>query len=519
MQITQGLRRALQINAGGVATIFGDRRHDYRTFAARTAKLAGALCDLGISAGDRVAILALNSDRYLEYFFACWTIGAVVVPLNIRWAAEELIMALQDSGALLLFIDDAFLHLCEQFMAASPAVRDVVYMGEGNRRGTRRDYEEMIDAASPAVDAGAGGDDLAGIYYTGGTTGRSKGVMLSHRNFVYNAVNYAATVGFGTDTHWLHLAPMFHIADANGILTATMVGGTHSFLPSFKPEEAMVLIQNNKINFSLFIPTMINMLVNHPALADYDLSSPMRCQFGGSPMPESVLRQAMKVLPSWKFIHSYGMTELSPFATALEITPEMLLEPHSRLLLSCGRGAVGCEARIVDDRGNILPPGQVGELIVRGDNVMLGYWQRPEETAATLKDGWMHTGDLAHIDEDGYIFIVERLKDMIITGGENVYPAEVEQVVHRLPDVLECAVIGLPDEKWGERVHAVVRCVPGSTLSAPEIVEHCRKHLGGYKCPRGVTFRNEPMPLTGASKIRKNVLRAALIELEAGRAS
>jgi len=517
MQITQGLRRALQLNADGVATIFGGRRHSYRTFADRSARLAGALRELGISAGDRVAILALNSDRYLEYFFACWTIGSVVVPLNIRWAPEELTMALQDSGASMLFIDENFLHLYERLTTSSPALREAIYMGEGDRPGTLRDYGEILGAAKPATASGHGGNDLAGIYYTGGTTGRSKGVMLSHRNFVFNAVNYAATVGFDADTHWLHAAPMFHIADANGILTTTLVGGVHSFLPSFKCEEAMALIQNNRTNFCLFIPTMINMLVNHPALADYDLSIPVRCQFGGSPMPESVLRQAMKVLPSWQFIHSFGMTELSPFVTALKITREMLREPESRLLRSCGRAAIGCEARIIDEAGRALPTGEIGQLVVRGDNVMLGYWNRPAETATALEDGWMHTGDLAHMDENGHIYVVERLKDMIITGGENVYPAEVEQVVHQLPDVLECAVIGLPDDKWGERVHAVVRRVTGSTLTAPEIISHCREHLGGYKCPRGVTFRDEPMPLTGASKIRKNVLREELLNPGAGR--
>jgi len=516
MQITQGIRRALQVNAEGVATIFGGRRHDYRTFADRTAKLAGALRGLGISAGDRVAILALNSDRYLEYFFACWTIGSVVVPLNIRWAPEELVMALQDSGASMLFIDDSFLHLCERLTASSPALREVIYMGEGDRPGTLRDFEEILEAAKPVADSGHGGNDLAGIYYTGGTTGRSKGAMLSHRNFVFNAVNYAATVGFDAQTHWLHVAPMFHIADANGILITTLVGGTHSFVPSFKPEETMALIQNNRINFCLFIPTMINMLVNHPALADYDLSLPVRCQFGGSPMPESVLRQAMAALPSWQFIHSFGMTELSPFVTALEITREMLHQPESRLLQSCGRAAIGCEARIIDQAGRALPTGEIGQLLVRGDNVMLGYWNRPVETAAALQDGWMHTGDLARIDENGHIYVVDRLKDMIITGGENVYPAEVEQVVHQLPDVLECAVIGLPDDKWGERVHAVVRRVADSTLSEEEIISHCRKHLGGYKCPRGVTFRTEPMPLTGASKIRKRLLRDDLLNAGAG---
>jgi long-chain acyl-CoA synthetase len=257
---------------------------------------------------------------------------------------------------------------------------------------------------------------------------------------------------------------------------------------------------------------MINMIVNHPALGKYDVSHPIRCQFGGSPMPEAVLRKAMQVLPSWTFINGYGMTELSPFLTGFELTAAMAGGPEAALLKCCGRAAIGSEVRIVNDKDETLPAGEIGQLLVRGDNVMRGYWNRPEETAAALAGGWLHTGDLATMDEVGRLFIVDRLKDMIITGGENVYPTEVEQVIYQLSDIIECAVIGLPDEKWGERVHAVVRCAPGSRLTAEELIAHCRKHLGGYKCPRGVTFRDEPMPLTGPGKIRKNELRAALRE-------
>ena len=510
MQITHGLRRAIQVNADGIATIFGDRRHTYRTFANRVARLAGALADLGVSPGDRVAALALNSDRYLEYFFACWTLGAVAVPINTRWSPKEQIDALQDSGSRTLFVDDAFVSVSGQLTTACPDLREVVFMGDSGAAPKMHAFEEIIGAAKPAADAGYGGNDLAAIYYTGGTTGRSKGVMISHRNFIFNSVNYTATVPFDQSLHWLHGAAMFHIADANGILTTTLHGGTHSFLPSFDVEKALALIQNNRVNFCLFVPTMINMIVNHPSLAQYDVSHPVRCQFGGSLMPEAVLRRAMEVLPSWTFINGYGMTELSPFVTGFELTADMAGGPKAALLKSCGRAAIGCEVRIVNEKDEPLPTGEIGQLLVRGDNVMQGYWNRPEETAAALKDGWMHTGDLAFMDDVGRLYIVDRLKDMIITGGENVYPTEVEQIIYQLPGVIECAVVGLPDDKWGERVHAVVRCEPNSRLTEHELIAHCRKYLGGYKCPRGVTFRDEPMPLTGPGKIRKNELRAAL---------
>jgi long-chain acyl-CoA synthetase len=334
--------------------------------------------------------------------------------------------------------------------------------------------------------------------------------MISHRNYVFNAVNFAATVPFDQSLRWLHATPMFHAADANGILTTTLHGGVHGFLPTFDVERVLALIQDNRMNYFILIPTMINMLVNHPALPDYDVSHPIRCQFGGAPMPATLLQKAMELLPNWRFINGYGMTELSPFLTGFHLTADMAEEPNTYLLKSCGWAAIGSEVRVVGENDEELPTGEIGELLVRGDNVTRGYWNRPEETAAALRDGWLHTGDMATMDEKGRLFIVDRLKDMIITGGENVYPTEVEQVIYQLPDIIECAVIGLPDDKWGERVHAVVRCKPGSTLTADDLIAHCRKHVGGYKCPRSVTFRDEPMPLTGANKIRKNHLRAAL---------
>ena len=286
----------------------------------------------------------------------------------------------------------------------------------------------------------------------------------------------------------------------------------NSFLPSFEPEETLRLIQDHKANFLILVPTMINMLVNHPTLGRYDVSHPVRCQFGGSPMPAAVLKRAIELLPSWTFINGYGMTELSPFLTAFTLTPDMAEGAGSPLLTSCGRAAIGSEVKVVGPDGATLPADEIGEIWVRGDNVTGGYWKRPEETAAALTEGWLRTGDMATMDAEGRLFIVDRLKDMIITGGENVYPAEVEQVIYQRPEVLECAVIGLPDDKWGERVHAVVRCKPGAELTAEDLITHCRRHIGGYKCPRGVTFRDEPMPLTGARKIRKHQLREELAE-------
>ena len=433
--------------------------------------------------------------------------GGVVVPLNVRWAAPEVGFALADSGACMLFLDAAFQGLYESIKGDLGGVEQVIYLDDGAVPQGMLSYEAILAAAEPAEDSGRQGEDLVGIYYTGGTTGRSKGVMLSHRNIVFNAVNAAHTFGFEMADNWLHSAPMFHLADGAATLGITIVGGCHTFVPAFEPEAVFRAIQEHKVTFSVFVPTMVNMLIHHPSFSQYDLTSVRRIIYGASPMPEAVLRKAMELLPTWQFIHGYGMTELSPLATALQWEDVALDRDDGGRLASCGRAAIGVEVRIVDAGGRELPRGEIGEIIVRGDNVMVGYWKRPEETAAALRDGWMWTGDAARMDDDGYVYIVDRVKDMIISGGENVYSAEVEQAVYEHPAVADCAVIGVPDDTWGEKVHAIVVLHSGKSATEDEIIAHCHTLIGGYKCPRSVVFRDQPLPLSGAGKILKTELR------------
>ncbi len=507
MQITQGLRRALQVNSDGLATICGERQQNWKQFAERVARMAGALRALGLEDGDRVAILALNSDRYLEYYFFTPWAGAAVVPLNTRWAGPEVLFALNDSESRLLFVDSAYAALYEAIRPGIESIEAVIFIDDGAVPEGMLGYEDLLAAAAAAPDRDRRGDDLAGIYYTGGTTGRSKGVMLSQRNIFFNAVNAVATFGYDRDTHWLHAAPMFHLADGGTAIAVTMMGARHSFIPAFEPEAAFRIIQKDRVNFCLFVPTMLNLMLQHPAIDNYDLTSVERVTYGASPMPEAVLRQAMAKLSSWQFIQGYGMTELSPLATYLPWRDHVLEGPLSRQLKSCGLPTIGCEVRVVNEDGLDTALDEIGEIIVRGDNVMLGYWKQPEATAEVLKDGWMSTGDAATMDENGFIYIVDRVKDMIISGGENVYSAEVEQAVYQHPAVADCAVIGVPDERWGERVHAIVVPVEGAGVSEQDIIEHCHGLIGGYKCPRSVEFRNDPLPLSGAGKILKTELR------------
>jgi len=356
-------------------------------------------------------------------------------------------------------------------------------------------------------DARRGGQELAGIFYTGGTTGFPKGVMLTHANMVTSALGALASGEFFTPGgRYLHAAPMFHLADIAGWVAQTLRGGTHVIVPMFEPVAVMKAIAAHRVTDVLLVPTMIQMLVDHPAVGEHDLSSLNRLLYGASPIPEAVLDRAMKALPQVGFVQAYGMTELSPIATLLGPEDHGAAGREAGLLRSAGRAAPHAEVRIVDAEGVEVPRGEVGEIVVRGGHVTPGYWNKPEETAAALRDGWMHTGDGGRMDAHGYVYIVDRIKDMIVSGGENVYSVEVENAVARHAAVAACAVIGVPDAEWGERVHAVVVCKPGAQATEAEIREHAKTLIAGYKAPRSVEFV-EALPVSGAGKILKRELR------------
>ena len=509
MSILAGLSRALQINRHGVATNHQGRQRSWAEFADRVARFAAALRALGVEHETRVAILALNSDRYLDYYYAVPWAGGLVVPLNVRLAAPELIEILNDAGAEILIVDEAMSALLPALRAGLKSVRRVVLIDGGPPaldEGVA--LEAIIGAARPVEPATAPPGAPYGLFYTDGTTGRGKGVILTHAGITANAMNMIAEIGFDESSVYIHAGPMFHLADSAATFGVTMCGGSHVFVGRFDPILALETIQGSRATHSVMVPTMINMMVNSPAIATTDVSSLRLLMYGGAPMPEALLRQAMATLPGCGFLQAYGMTELSPVATFLSPDYHAVDGPRAGRLRSAGRAAHSVEIRIVDDQDREVPRGTVGEIVVRGPMVMQGYWQQPELTARTLRGGWMHTGDLASMDDEGFVFIVDRAKDMIITGGENVYSAEVENAVCQHPAVAMCAVIGIADAQWGERVHAVVVPKPGQTVTPDEIVGHCRSLVGGYKVPRSVEIRTEPMPISGAGKVLKTVLRA-----------
>jgi acyl-CoA synthetase (AMP-forming)/AMP-acid ligase II len=504
MQLTQGLHRSVQQSPDEIATIFGDRVRTYVEQRDRVAKLAGALHGLGVAEGDRVGILSLNSDRYAELLLAIPWAGAVLNPVNVRWSPVEISYSLDESGTTVLFVDDMFAAMVPKLQELQPSLTTVVFTGDGDRPEGLADYEALLEAADPSLDACRSGDDLAGLFYTGGTTGFPKGVMLSHTNMVISALGTQATFPFVIPGgRLLHAAPMFHLADLAAWTAQSMVGGTHIIVPMFDPLAVLGAIQEHRVTNALLVPTMIQMLVDHPAVADHDLSSMRVVLYGASPITAAVLDRAMKAFPQADFIQAYGMTELSPVATLL--SPEDHRNPDKAR--SAGRATAHSQVKIVDEVGKEVPRGEVGEVIVTGGHVMQGYWGKPEETAAAIRDGWMHTGDGGRMDDEGYVFIVDRIKDMIISGGENVYSTEVENAVSKHPGVAACAVIGVPDDEWGERVHAVIVPKEGTTPTLEEIRAHAKELIAGYKCPRSIELI-AALPVSGAGKVLKRELRA-----------
>jgi long-chain acyl-CoA synthetase len=507
LYLTQAIHRAAATTPSAVATTCAGRNRSWTEVKERVARLAGALQALGVGTGDRVAILAMNSDRYFETYFAVPWAGAVIVPMNIRWSVAEHVYSIEDSGATILIVDDVFLPTGLAVRKECSGIRHVIYAGDGPVPEGLLGYEALVSEAAPAPDAGRNGNDLAGIFYTGGTTGFPKGVMLSHQSLWTSSLSIGAGIGLTPSVRYIHAAPMFHLADGGMTYAATIYGGSHVFLPSFDASAFIALVESERVTHALLVPTMIRLLLDCPDLASRDISSFERLVYGASPMAESLLRTAMELLPSVGFVQAYGQTELSPLATVLGSEWHVLEGPKAGKLRSAGRPGLCVEIRIVGADGGEVPRGSVGEVCVRGPNAMLGYWNQPEQTAATLVDGWVHTGDGGYLDEDGFLYIVDRIKDMIVSGGENVFSAEVENALMQHPAVSECAVIGVPDEKWGERVHAIVVPKEGHAVTADDIVAHCKALIAGYKCPRSVDVRSEPLPKSGAGKILKVDLR------------
>lgn len=503
---TQMVRRAAQNQPNVLATVDGDRKQTWPEYVHKIACFAGGLQQLGFGDDDCAAILALNSDRYFEFMYAVPWAGGIFQPINTRLAGPEVEYWLNDSEASILFVDTTFAPLVAQIRDRLAHVKHFVFVDEGETPEGYIPYAELVDA-EPVADAGRCNEDVAGLFYTGGTTGRSKGVMLTHTNLVVNSLQAVAVMGVQQKDRILHVAPMFHIADAFVCMMASALCCSNYFQPAFDPIATLKGVQDNKIQRMLLVPTMINMVVHQPTIGNYDLDALESVWYGASPMPEAVIQQALKVMPKVQFYQAYGQTEAAPVITALLPERHTFEGPLAGKMKSAGQALPGIDVCIMDENNQRVDYGVVGEVCMRGPNIMKGYRNMEEQTANTIVDGWLHTGDGGYMDEEGFVFIVDRVKDMIISGGENVYSAEVENALYQHDAVSQCAVIGIPHEKWGEAVHAIVVLKEGATSDEAALIEHCKSLIAGFKCPRSVSFQSEPLPLSGAGKILKTELR------------
>ena len=504
--LTQIIRRANQINSNGIATHDGERRQTWRELLDKVGRFARGLRRLNLGDGDCAAILAHNSDRYYEFLFSVPWAGGIFQPINTRLAGPEIVYWLNDSEAEILFVDSNFTSLIATIKRELIHVKQFVFIDEGEIPDGYTSYSDLIDC-DPIEDRGRQGDDIVGLYYTGGTTGRSKGVMISHTNFAVNAIQTLSLLDFRRADRFLHVAPMFHIADAILCMMSATVAGANYFKPGFEPLSTLAAIEEYKIQQILLVPTMINMTVNHPEITNFDLTSLKTVVYGASPMPESVIKKTIEVLPDVDLFQAYGQTETSPIITLLQPERHVFEGPLAGKTKSAGQCVPGIDLAIMAEDGQVVAVGVVGEICMRGPNMMPGYQNLIEQTKKTIVEGWLHTGDGGYLDEDGFLFIVDRVKDMIISGGENVYSAEVENAIYQHPAVNQCAVIGIPHEKWLEQVHAIVVLHEGQELSEKQLIDHCKSLIASYKCPRSAAFQTEPLPLSGAGKILKTELR------------
>lgn len=511
MYFTQGLHRAFQKYPNKIATICEGRQNSFATLLGRVGSFAAGLRALaGDSNLPNIAILALNSDYYLETLLSVAWLGGVSVPLNTRWSESEIQFALQDSDVEILIVDEAFGAMSKKLRQACPALRVVIKLGVSDNSDDFVGAQRLIESNSPIEDLRQGGDCLLGIFYTGGTTGRSKGVMLSHNNLCSSAMATLATGVFNTDSVGLHLAPMFHLADMLMLTSLLISGSQHIILPAFSPVDTLSLIEQYKVTDTLVVPAMLGAIVHTPTIEQTDLSSLQHVLYGASPAPTVLLEKTMSVMPAVNLMQGYGMTESGALISFL--SPEAHRdEGNSQRLKAAGQAAMDVEVRIVDEDDNEVKREQVGEIVCRGPNVMRGYLGMDDVTKETLRGGWLHTGDLGYMDDEGFIFIVDRAKDMIISGGENVYSVEVENAVASHPSVAAVAVVGLPDEKMGEKVHAAIILNSGAELDLKDLQEHCRQTIAGYKIPRSMGVL-DAFPMSGAGKVLKRDIRSELIK-------
>src|SRR6476660_8006432 len=484
MIYVHSLGRALRFYPGRTALARDRRLLTFRELHTRVEGIAGTLTSHGLGVGDRLALLLPNGPDYIELMYACSMLGVIPVPLNTRLSTTEIDRVLGDARP----------HgIVRHSSLAVP--------------GVQLGWQQVIDedplpiSSDPVPKVFYDPEAVLGLIYTSGTTGQPKGVMVTHGNVLADIHNFNYWMRYTEGGTYLHAAPIFHIADFPSMFAAPAFGASQITIPKFSPQTFCETVQREHVTHTVLVPTMINLLTQFPDARKCDLSSLQVLAYGGSPMAPELVHRTRELLPNVKLIQVYGLSETG-FLTGLQDH-----EHTEGKLTSCGRPCPGVDIQVADTSGKQVEPEQTGELIARGANVMRGYWNNPEETAKGFRDGFFRTGDIGRQDAAGYFYILARLKDMIVTGGENVYSGEVEAVIYSHPAVREAAVFGSPDPKWGELVTACVVLKPGETLAVEGLIAHCRRFLANYKVPRRVEFSESELPKSGSGKILKRALR------------
>lgn len=507
--VNQIIRRAEKLYFDKLAVIDGEKRYTYKEYGERVNRLSNTLLDFGIKPQEKVAVLCYNTHQLLEVYYGIPQIGAVLTTINVRFSPQEIAYVLNDSRARVLLFHKDFLPTIKEISPQLSVEKFIIIEGETGQEFM--DYESFISLGSTTAPADPliKETDIAELFYTSGTTGNPKGVTLSHRGLILHALGFLAHYHYDDSDVQLHAIPLFHVNGWGTPQFLTWVGGTHVMLRKFEPDEVLSHIQTFSVTRIFLVPTMINMLLKYPEFNKYDISSLKLIIIGGAPtIPEKV--KEIEEIFGCRAISAYGMTETSPVMlnslpkAHKHKTEEQRLAHQSKT----GLEMIGVQIRVVDSDGKDIERDgiQVGEIICRANSVLEGYLNLPEETANSIVDGWFHTGDMAVIDKDYYITIVDRKKDVIISGGENIASVEVENTINSCPAVLESAVVGIPDDRWGEVPKAYVVLKPNANLTGEELIEYCKEKIAGYKVPRKIEFV-ENLPRSGTGKILKRKLR------------
>lgn len=497
-----------------LAVVDGAHRASFREHGDHVFRLCDALKrQLGLARADRFAVMAKNSHAFLALYHAAYLGAGVITPLNLRLAADEIELILCDSGAKVVFTDAEYLAVFESIIARNPncAVEKIVVIDGDDQQGDLQ-YAALVKSGDPVTPSETDEEDPVLLMYTGGTTGMPKGVVHTQRSEILNLYHCIMSRNpFHAGDVNLIQTPMFHAAVMPTIVGSVVTGGATVLIPEFTPEHTLRIIEQEKVTLTMMVPTMIDTWLHHPSFDRDKLQSLRTLFYGAAPMSPALLQQLLISLPAVDLWQGYGMTEAATSLTNLSPADH---RAGGDKIKSVGVPSIGVEISIQDENGNTLGAGSIGEVCARGGNFMREYWNQLEMTAEAFKSGWYHTGDAGYLDEDGYLYLVDRLKDMIISGGENVFSIEVENAISTHDKVAQVVVIGMPDKKWGERVHAIVVPVPGTQPKSDEIIDHARKTIAGYKVPKSVDFREDPLPLSGAMKVLKRQLRVEILAMQ-----